>query len=65
MTEAVQMQLQVDMFATNIKVQLIAIAKDIYLAESPNERKDFLEIYRTLAYEVFGKPQEQETKPQV
>lgn len=66
MNDTIQLKLQLDMFTANTKLQLLAIAKDIYLGEDPSNRKAFLEIYRTLAQEVFGKIEEEvDTKPQV
>lgn len=66
MNDTIQLKLQLDMFTANTKVQLMSIAKDIYLGEDPGNRKAFLDIYRTLSQQVFGKIEDEvENKPQV
>lgn len=68
MNETIQMQMQFEMFTVNTKVQLLSIAKDLYLGK-PTDFDSFLEAYTQLAEQVFGKQPKQDpeakTPPQV
>lgn len=62
MNDTIQLKLQVDMFTTNTKVQLLALAKDLYLAK-PEEFDSFLQAYYLLAEQVFGPAPQEEPQP--